>query len=542
MKSEMKLHQVENMYPLGKHPLLVYVQHHAEKRPHEAAYFYYGSTLTWAELLNDIEKMAGFLTQKGFEKGDRVGLYMQNSPQYIIAHYAIQSIGGIVCPLNPMYKASELTYLMKEVGMKGLFTGGELLSEVRKTDSDLHAVLVVSYEDYIPEHTEWEVPGDLRVPDLTLNEKETHWSDAVKEAEPQKASGIVDMDDTALLAFTSGTTGRPKAAMLTYENALYKTAAAVEANGVEEEETWLAVMPLCHIAGMVMGVNIPAFTGSPCVLFARFDPRQVVTALTAYDVSVWYSIAPMNEAVLSVVDGEKADALRLNLCTSFGMPVTEALAERWRSFAPDSSLYEAAYGLSETHTVDTYMPGDGVKFGSVGLPVPGSSLAVRDPLTKEDQPAGEAGEIAVKSPGVFKGYWGRPEATAEVLADGWMHTGDIGYFDEDGYLYFQGRLKEMIKSSGFSIFPEDVEALMKEHPAISQAAVIGVPDESKGEVVKAFIVLKEESELEKEELIQWAKAHMARYKVPAFVEFRPSLPQTGAGKILRRVLKEESRN
>ncbi|WP_232324902.1 class I adenylate-forming enzyme family protein [Halobacillus mangrovi] len=529
----------EKLYNSLKKPLFKFLQQHAEERPMDTAYIYYGRTLTWKELLEQVQSFAGYLVQAGFEKGDRIGLFMQNSPQYIIAHYAIQYIGGIVCPLNPMYKASELDHLLSEVEMKGLFTGGELLPEARKVQEQLHQIIVVRYDDYFPEHSSWKIPEDLNVSSIQLKKNEKRWSEISKNAVPLTEPEEVDMEDTALLAFTSGTTGRPKAAMLSYKNALYKTAAAVKANDVSEQETWLAVMPLCHIAGMVMGVNIPAYTGSPCVLFARFDPPEVLRALYEYEVSIWYSIAPMNEALLSIAEDTKLVHLRLNLCTSFGMPVTNNLAQRWRNIAPQCALFEASYGLSETHTVDTYMPQNNVKFGSVGIPIPETFIEIHDPATGEVQLTGDSGEIVIQSPGVFKGYWGRPEATSETLYNGWLHTGDIGYYDEDGYLYFQGRIKEMIKSSGFSIFPEDVEALLKEHSAIAQSAVIGVPDESKGEVVKAFVILKEGHSMDESELREWAKENMARYKVPAQVEFREELPQTGAGKILRRVLKDQ---
>ncbi|WJE16237.1 class I adenylate-forming enzyme family protein [Halobacillus sp. ACCC02827] len=520
------------MYKKGKKPLAEYLQDHARQRPNDPAYIYYGKAWNWRDVLEQVQKVAGFLTSAGFTKGDRIGLFMQNGPPYVIAHYAIQYIGAVVCPLSPMYKAGELDYFVEEVGMCAVFAGSELLSEVRKMEHTLARVIAVRNSEYRADA--------VSEKDSTLQQREVAWRDVLLEGPSLQKPTAVDMDETALLAFTSGTTGRPKAAMLTYGNALYKTAAAVSANGVENRETWLAVMPLCHIAGMVMGVNIPVYTGAPCVLMERFDPVETLRMLKHYEVTVWYSTAPMNEAILDMGTEGTLEHLRLNLCTSFGMPVTESLAERWRELAPGCRLFEASYGLSESHTVDTYMPAEKVKFGSVGVPVPGSRIEIHDPWTGEACPPGESGEIVIRSPGVFKGYWNRPEATAEVRKDDWLHTGDIGYFDEDGYLYFQGRSKEMIKSSGFSIFPEDVESLWKKHPAVVQAAVIGIPDERKGEVVKAFLVLQQEADVTEEELKGWAKEHMARYKVPSAIEIRRSLPQTSAGKILRRLLKTET--
>ena len=222
------------------------------------------------------------------------------------------------------------------------------------------------------------------------------------------------------------------------------------------------------------------------------------------------------------------------------MQVDEELANAWEKVTDGCLLFEASYGLSETHTCDTIMPIDKVKHGSCGIATYDTEIRIVDMETGTDLPPGEQGEIVVKNPGVFKGYLNRQEDTAETLRDGWVFTGDIGMLDEDGYLYFKGRLKEMIKSSGFSVFPEDVEALLSEHEAISQVAVIGIPDEVRGESVKAFIVLKQEykGKISEDEIIAWSKETMAAYKYPREVEFLDSLPATSSGKVLRRLLKE----
>jgi long-chain acyl-CoA synthetase len=309
---------------------------------------------------------------------------------------------------------------------------------------------------------------------------------------------------------------------------------------VRADDTLLAVAPLYHIAGMFMGVNMPVYTGATCVLLFRFDPVAVAQALERHRVTWWYSIAPMNVAVMQLPGAQEMDfsALRLNTVTSFGITYTEALAQRWKQFTPNCTSCEAAYGLSETHTMDTAMPPDAIRWGTHGKPLPGNEIRIIDPATGQDMPVGEAGEIIIRGPGNFKGYWNKPEATAQTLKNGWVHTGDMGRLDADGYLTFMGRFKEMIKVSGYSVFPEEVETILTKHHAVEAAAVIGVPDSDKGEVVRAFVVPRAGQKLDVAELLAWCKQNMANYKVPREVRVRDSLPATGAGKLLRRLLRD----
>jgi long-chain acyl-CoA synthetase len=229
----------------------------------------------------------------------------------------------------------------------------------------------------------------------------------------------------------------------------------------------------------------------------------------------------------------------MNPVTSFGITFTEGLARQWQGFAKNASSFEAAYGLSETHTCDTYTPHHAPRWGTQGIPAPGVTIRIIDTDTGQDMPAGEIGEIILTSAGSFKGYWNKPEATAATLRNGWVHTGDMGKIDAEGYLTFIGRFKEMIKVSGYSVFPEEVETILIKHPAVAQAAVIAQPDAEKGEVVKAFIVKKAGVEVEAEALIAWSRDNMASYKAPRSVRFIEALPTTGAGKVLRRLLKDQ---
>jgi long-chain acyl-CoA synthetase len=532
-------------YRLGEKPLHEYLKANAIQIPNKVAYSFYGNDLTWRQMDEYVDRFAAFLANEGVTKGDCIALFLQNCPQYIIAHYGIQRLGGTVVPLNPMYKKAELEYLLNEAKVKGILSGQELYGQIQGASvniSSLEFIVTTNYADFLPEQPTLPVPEELKIEKKLLADS-SDFASILREHEPYTGQVEIDLDhDIGLMVFTSGTTGRPKAAMLPFKSALFKTAATVHANNVQLEDKSMAVAPLCHIAGMVMGVNTPVYSGCTSVLLTRFDPAAAVDAIEKYEVTVWYSVAPMNVAILHTpgIENRNLGSLRVNMATSFGIPVTEKLAEQWKKLTNGCLMYEAAYGLSETHTCDTFMPSDNIKWGSCGIPTYQTEVRIIDFETGEQVPAGEKGEIALKNPGVFKGYLNRPDATAETLRDGWVYTGDIGSLDEDGYLFFHGRLKEMIKCSGYSVFPEDVEALMNEHPAILQSAAIGVPDPVRGESVKLFVVLKPgyQGKVYEEEMIEWAKEKMAAYKYPRSIEFIDQLPATSSGKVLRRLLKE----
>lgn len=533
-------------YRFGEKPLHEYLIRNAKERPDQTAYIFYGNHITWKQLSDNTSRVAQFLKQQGITKGDRIALFMQNCPQYLIGHYAIQMLGAIVVPLNPMYKESELEYLINVAEVKAVIAGQELYKQIESAKTktaSINFIITTYYADFIIEDLTLPLPDELKMKKQDI--KNTFdLLDIINTNHPITEMEPIDIwKDVGLMVFTSGTTGRPKAAMLTYGNALFKTAANVQGYQIEQDDKTLAVAPLCHIAGMVMGVNNPIYSGSLSVLLTRFDPGAAIKAIEMYKINKLYTVAPMNVAILNYPGVEKRNlkSLELNFATSFGVPVDEKLAERWKKLTEGCMLFEASYGLSETHTCDTFMPIDQIKFGTCGIATYDTALRIVDMETGEDLPPGVQGEIAVKSPGVFKGYLNSPNATAEALKYGWLFTGDIGMIDEDGYLYFIGRVKEMIKSSGYSVFPEDVESLMIDHEAILQVAVVGVPDERRGESVKAFIVLKPEfkEKISETDMIKWTKEKMAAYKYPRFVEFRDSLPATSSGKVLRRILKED---
>jgi long-chain acyl-CoA synthetase len=524
-------------YLQGEKPLHEYLRGHARRAPGKTALIWYGREISYGELDRLSDAFAQALHERGVVKGDRVALFMQNCPQYLIAHFGIQKIGAIVSPCSPMFKAHEFAYQVGDLGAKALVAADHLMPIVQSVADRVRVpnVFGVRYADFLPGQPSLRVPDEVAAR-RPLPEGVIDFHEEVTRARVVAPAVELSMDDVSLMTYTSGTTGMPKGAMLSYRNALYKTAVGQEMFHIGHDEVMLAVAPLYHIAGMICGVTLLAYTGATVVLLNRMDALAVLQAIERHRVNWWYAMAPMLVAAMNEPGAEKFDlsTLHTTMGTSFGIKLTEELAKRWSAFANDCLVYEAGYGLSETHTNDVLMPRDAVRWGTNGVPGRGVELKILD-VDGQERPVGESGEIVLRSLGVFHGYWNRPDATAEVLRNGWVHTGDIGRMDEQGYLTFIGRIKEMIKVSGFSVFPEEVEAILILHPEVRQVAVIGVPDADKGEVVKAFVVPKSKS-LDAGELLRWARENMSYYKVPKQVAFLDELPASGTGKVLRRLL------
>lgn len=524
---------------LGEKPLHEYLRHHARTQPRKPAIVWYGGALSYGELDRLSDGFAGGLQARGVGKGDRVVLFMHSCPQYVIAHFGIQKIGAIVSPCSPAFKAHEFSYQAGDLGAKVVIAADDLVPLVKaaQPQTAIEHIFAVRYGDLVPREPAFDVPAEMRtvqaLPDGVID-----FLAVARSAPPLTPPASLAVDDVALMTYTSGTTGMPKGAMLTYRNALFKTATSAALRDLDASSVVLGVAPIYHIAGMITAMNLPLFVGATVVLLKRFDALAALQAIERYRVTWWHAMAPMLVAMMQVPDAArfKLDSLDMTAATSFGITLTEALAKQWSEFANGCITCEAGYGLSETHTSDVLMPPNAVKWGTHGKPAAGVEVRIVDPNGR-DLPPGRQGEIALRSPGVFKGYWNKPEATAETLRDGWVFTGDIGVMDEDGYLTFLGRIKEMIKVSGYSVFPEEVETLLIKHPAVAQAAVIGVADPTKGEVVKAFLVLKPGAVATSADIIGWCKENMSYYKVPRSIKFRDTLPATGTGKVLRRLLK-----
>ena len=465
-------------------PLHEHLHAWAREKPDSPAILWYGSAITWRELDDWSDALGAHLQGIGVQKGEPVALFMGNCPQYLVAHYAIQKIGAIVCPCGPLNKAHELQYQLGDLQAKVIIAADNLLpivAQVREQTALRH-VLAVRYADLLPPEPSISVPPELQGQPEPLPPEVTDMLQVARQgarAGARPAHERSGMDDVALMTYTSGTTGLPKGAMLSFGNALFKTRATAQASDLQAQHVSLSVAPLYHIAGMLMAVNTPILAGATQVLLFRFDPLAVLQAIDQYQVTHWYSIAPMNVACMQVPNAQQYDlkSLLRNPVTSFGITFTRALAQQWQDFTKGPCIsHEAAYGLSETHTMDTAMPHDAIRWGTHGKPMPDVTIRIVDPATGAEMPVGEAGEITLLSPGNFKGYWNKPEATAKTLKDGWVWTGDQGRMDNEGYLTFIGRTKEMIKVSGYSVFPEEVESILIKHPAVAQAAVLAEPE------------------------------------------------------------------
>ena len=535
-------HPVLPEYRFGKQKLDQYLKIHAGRVPEKVCVNYHGNEISWKKMDEYVDKLATYLSSIGVRKGDVVCVFMQSCPQFMISFYAIQRIGAIVAPCSPMFKEWELEYEINEVQAKVLIANKYMYPIINNVldKTPLETVILSELKDLIPE--EPTIPFNFEEPDpgevgnaVMLNEILLNGKIDVPEVE-------VDIEDIGLIIFTSGSTGLPKGAMLAFHSALYKAVATATCYHTTEYHKYLSSQPVYHIAGMVF-MNSHIYLGSTMYMITKIEAETIMNVIDKYKCDYWYGSALMNKEIIEHPNLSQYDltSLRQTVTTSFGIQLTEDMANKWREITKGGTLVEWAYGLSESHTMDTGTPIGYPKYGTCGRAVfEDTQIKILDQNGEEVLP-NEIGEIVLKHPALFKGYLNNPEATAVVLRDGWLHTGDTGKKDEDGYLSFLGRMKEMIKTSGYSVFPEEIEMYLGRHEAVAQSIVIGKPDESRGEMIKAFVVIKPEykGKISENDLIEWAKEKMAAYKRPREIEFRDKLPATGTGKLLRRVLREE---
>ncbi|MFL5279379.1 MAG: AMP-binding protein [Myxococcales bacterium] len=533
----------ESAIRLPEETLPVILERQVHRVPDRAAIIFYGREVAFAELHDAVCRFAGWLQSRGIVPGDRVAIFLENCPQFAIAYFGALRAGAVVVCLNPMHKAVELEHEFNDSGARVLVTSDQLYQVVQpiRDRTPLEHVVVTAYRDFLP--TEPTLPPPPSFLDAPAHARGTEpFLPVVRAAPPLAQPAPRSLSDTALLQYTSGTTGTAKAAEITHRNLVSNGELQYQYVGGRDDEVILGVLPWFHITGMECQMNAMAYRGTTLVAIGRFDLVTVLRAIERYRCTLTTLIATVNVAIVNFPKTREFDLSSLRRCFSGGAPVPPEVARRWEALTGHKLI--EGYGLSETTAPTHINPPDRPKYGTVGLPLPLTDVRI----VKLDDPGtevapGERGEIAVRGPQVMKGYWKRPEATKEAFHDGFFLTGDIGFMDEEGYFSIVERKKDMLKVSGFSVFPAEVEAILYRHPAVAEAGVVGVPDPYRGEDPVAFVVLKPEAKgkVREEEIAEWCRTEMAVYKAPRQVRFIDALPKTASGKILKRMLRDEAK-
>jgi fatty-acyl-CoA synthase len=518
----------------------------ARRYPDKTAIVYYGNTLSYRQLQREVELLAGYLQQKlGVSKGDRVILYMQNSPQFMVAFYAILRADAIVVPVNPMNTTDEVSFCIEDCGAHVAIAGQELYGRIAPLlqTTALRHLVVAAYSDYAGSRLEYEIPDVVSAPRQHWSGIHvTLWPEAMS-AGLQPSPSTTGAEDLAVLPYTSGTTGRPKGCMHTHRSVQANIAGAAVWSRITPDAVILTALPLFHVTGMQHSMNAPIFSGSTMVVMTRWNRDTAGALIQRYGITHWTNISTMVIDFLANPNLSRYDISSLGAIGGGGAPLPQAVGEKL--FQLTGVQYAEGYGLSETISQTHFNPPDRPKLQCMGIPSFDVDSRIIDPETLQERGPGEEGEVVVHGPQVFQGYWNRPEETAKsfVTIDGkpFFRTGDIARFDEEGYYFMVDRIKRMINASGYKVWPAEVESILYKHPAVEQACVVGVPDEHRGETVKAYIVLheKDKGQIREQDIIAWAKEQMAAYKYPRIVQFMDHLPVSGSGKILWRKLQEE---
>ncbi|MCL3837631.1 AMP-binding protein [Aeromicrobium duanguangcaii] len=516
----------EVTYPAGEITIPAHVSHWATERPDQLALALGETRYTYAELDDVHRRVATWMSEHGVGRGDRVAVYLGNSTEFVIAFLALLRLGAVHVPVNPMFQPAELAY--------------ELL--------DSEPVLVVTSTTLAPT---LDACAD-RVPAIPVlhigGTGEFGWESAVSAAPYDGDDG--DLDSLAALNYTGGTTGMPKGCQHSQRHMLYTVASAAAATAMPSDGSYVSLcyLPIFWIAGEDLGILIPLVLGGTSILMARWNAAEVVETVERERVTLMTGTV---ENYLELMDTQDLAARDLSSlldpqAVSFVRKMTPEVRHRWGDLVPGSVLRESAYGMTETHTIDAVPYGFAENDLDLlsepvfcGIPVPGTDIAVVELGTQNPVPLGEVGEIIVRSPSVTDGYWRNEEATRDQLIDGWIHTGDNGRIDEQGFIHYLGRRKEMIKVRGMSVFPADVEMLLAQHPAVESVAVVPTDDPETGQRPVAFVVPRAGSDVTAQELVTWSRANMATYKVP-LVSVLGSLPMTATGKVRKNELADDA--
>lgn len=517
----------------------------AERFPDRAAIIFQGRTLSYADLIDQVERMAGYLQKSGVGFGDRVLLYMQNSSQFIIAYYAILRADAVVVPVNPMSRHAELKHLAKDTGATVAICGAELFGFIKELtgNGDLETIITASYADMGDPDFDLALPAPLDTVSEKMCQGEgvVHWSD-VMEKNDRPSPHLAGPDDLSVIPYSSGTTGQPKGCVHTHRSVMATCVGGVVWNPIDETSVSLAVLPLFHVTGMTAAMNGPIYAGGCIVIMCRWDRSQAAELIKRYRITRWRSISTMAIDLVNAPDFDRFDLGSLEAIGGGGAAMPEAIARKMKDMT--GLDYIEGYGLSETMAATHINPVHAPKRQCLGVPI--FDVDARILSLDDDHELGpnEIGEIVMNAPQVFQGYWRNSEATKasfiEIDGKPFFRTGDIAQYDENGYFFMVDRVKRMINVSGFKVWPAEVEALMHANPDIKEACIVGETDPRRGETVCAYVVAVRDvrGKIFEEDIIDWCKNNMAAYKCPKKVVFMDNLPKSGSGKVLWRELAE----
>jgi long-chain acyl-CoA synthetase len=513
--------------------------------PDDPLIWYFDGAMTFREVDNDSTTLAALLHEQGFDKGDRLGLYLQNDPAFIIGLLAAWKLGGVAVAINPMNKARELTFILHDSGARVLLCLDSLYVDVverviAEQATDVSIVITTSMFDgqTTNDHRVLDEGCRRAVPKGVLDLREV-----LRATDKNMVAPIVrpGTDDIAMLTYTSGTTGKPKGAMNTHGNMAFNAQIYRDWVGLTPSDSIMGIAPLFHVTGAVAHVALALMTSCPLVLTHRFHPEVVLDVLRQKRPTFTIGAITAFVSLMNTRGATKADFSSFKAIYSGGAPISPAIASAFESFT-GHYIYNV-FGMTETCS-PTHM----VPFGqrapvdetsgaiSIGVPIYNTSVRILDDHDRV-VPIGELGEIVDRGPQVMKGYWRQPEATEAVMKDGWLRTGDIGFMDGKGWFYLVDRKKDMINVSGYKVWPREVEDVLYSHPAVREAAVVGVSDDYRGETVKAVVSLKPGFNVTEDELLAHCKANLAAYKYPRILQVIDELPKTASGKLLRRELR-----
>ncbi|MFL5697996.1 MAG: long-chain-fatty-acid--CoA ligase [Ktedonobacteraceae bacterium] len=521
----------------------------AKAMPEQAAIYYFDQSMSYSELDRKSTALAAALQGRGVTHGDRVALYLQNIPQFLIALYGAWKVGAIVVPCNPMFKQRELEYHLNDSGAKGLLCLESLYETIARDiigNTKVEFVITTSELDFVARES---------VPALLGSSSKQRFDETLDMLEllaqfdgANIQTATFTPADVAFLTYTSGTTGRPKGAMNTHGNVVFNATFYQQWMQLDSNDVVIGVAPFFHITGLIAHLAVAALAGMPIIMFYRFDPAETLRLIEKWRGSFTVAAITVFIALLNHPDIKTRDISSLRKAFSGGAPVSPTIVEHFQEL---TGVYiHNIYGLTETTS-----PSHAVPLGahapvdtdsgalSVGVPIPNTICRVLDVATGQDLPPGEVGELITKGPEVVAGYWEKPEETANAIRDGYLYTGDVARMDEEGWFYLVDRKKDMIIASGFKVWPREVEDVLYQHPAVREAGVVGVPDAYRGETVVAYVALKSgfEGKVTPEELIDFCKQRMANYKYPRHIEILEELPKTPTGKFLRRDLRDKAR-